>query len=263
MDFADRLAGLFGPRQRQVSLAKLLDFTPVSPSVQAHLAQVYVTLALALCLSAAGVYASVLTGFGQGLGMLSFLISVPWMLSTPPRPDTLGKRRTLFGAAALSQGLLLAPLVRASLALHPGVLFTAFAGTAGVFACFSAAALLSPRRQYLFLGGLLSSVLSTFLLLRLATWAFGGAALLFEAELYVGLAVFAGYVVYDTQMIVERCEAGIADPLRDALDLFVDFAAIFVRLLVIMLRNAEERKRREREHESHSRRRSAGATRLH
>lgn len=66
--------------------------------------------------------------------MLSFLISVPWMLSTPPRPDTLGKRRTLFGAAALSQGLLLAPLVRASLALHPGVLFTAFAGTAGAFA---------------------------------------------------------------------------------------------------------------------------------
>lgn len=28
----------------------------------------------------------------------------------------------------------------------------------GVFACFSAAALLSPRRQYLYLGGILSSV---------------------------------------------------------------------------------------------------------
>ncbi|KAL4419143.1 hypothetical protein ABPG77_002656 [Micractinium sp. CCAP 211/92] len=263
MDFADRLAGLFGPRQRQVSFAKLLDFTPLSPRVQAHLSQVYVTLALALCLSAAGVYASVLTGFGQGLGMLGFLVSVPWMLSTPPRPDTLGRRRALFGAAALSQGLLLAPIVRASLALHPGVLFIAFAGTAGVFACFSAAALLSPRRQYLFLGGLLSSVLSTFFLMRFATWAFGGGALLFEAELYLGLAVFAGYVVYDTQMIVERCEAGIPDVLRDALDLFVDFAAIFVRLLVVLLRNAEDRKRREREQDSRGRRRGAGATRLH
>lgn len=48
--------------------------------------------------------------------------------------------------------------------------------------------------------GLLSSVLSTFLLMRFATWAFGGRALLLEAELYVGLVVFAGYVVYDTQV---------------------------------------------------------------
>jgi hypothetical protein len=68
-----------------------------------------------------------------------------------------------------------------------------------VFACFSAAALLSPRRHYLYLGGLLSSVLSFFLLARLGTWVFGGAALLFQAELYLGLAVFAGYVVFDTQ----------------------------------------------------------------
>lgn len=40
MDFADRVSGLFGPRQRQVSFAKLLDFAPLSPAVQAHLAQV-------------------------------------------------------------------------------------------------------------------------------------------------------------------------------------------------------------------------------
>lgn len=81
-------------------------------------------------------FSSLITSLGcpAGLGMLGFLVSVPWMLSTPPRPDTLGRRRALFGAAALSQGLLLAPIVRASLALHPGVLFTAFAGTAGAFA---------------------------------------------------------------------------------------------------------------------------------
>lgn len=115
---------------------------------------------------------------------------------------------------AVPQGLLVAPLVRVALAVHPGVLFTAFGATAcewweslaavapglaaaqaalrllavataqyqlavlpihrilpapatsvpaGVFACFSAAALLSPRRSYLYLGGLLSSVLTTFM----------------------------------------------------------------------------------------------------
>ena len=152
---------------------------------------------------------------------------------------------------------------------------------AGVFACFSAAALLSPRRSYLYLGGLLSSVLTTFMWcaalrcgvlrmqgcahvkfcgreaqlvcsargpaglhfllymcgsqpckpgagqaplalcaspsltphphrtpafhlrprrMRLATFVFGGGALLYQAELYIGLAVFSGYVVYDTQV---------------------------------------------------------------
>jgi FtsH-binding integral membrane protein len=97
---------------------------------QLHM-QVYLTLAVALFLSAGGVYVSALTGFAQGLGMIGFLVSVPWMISVPASPATLRKRRMLFGTAAASQGLLVAPLVRSALALHPGVLFTAFAGTAG------------------------------------------------------------------------------------------------------------------------------------
>ena len=372
------------------------------------------TLAVALALAAVGVYASAVTGYGQGLGMIGFLVSVPWMLATPANPANLRKRRALFGGAAVSQGLLLAPLVRATLALHPGVLFTAFGGTAGelpcrverswlngsedcllllclsdsacppgkrmpccqhlgippthlvmppacpalparvpagVFACFSAAALLSPRRQYLYLGGLLSSVLTSFMWMRLGTWVLGGGAALFQAELYVGLAVFSGYVVsrglgwaggrvrgwggvdgreggragggvhcgsmaavssgssargagalrwhagaslcataaqqmstfppashllpsqqpalpapqvYDTQMVVERFEAGEHDTLRHALDLFIDFAAIFVRLLVILLRNAEAKAQREREREARAggRQRGGRTTRL-
>lgn len=36
--------------------------------------------------------------------------------------------------------------------------------------------------------------------MRLATWVFGGGTLLFQAELYLGLAVFSGYIVYDTQV---------------------------------------------------------------
>lgn len=89
-----------------------------------------------MALAAAGVWASAVTGYGQGLGMLGFLVCVPWMISTPARPDTLRKRRSLFACAALSQGLLLAPLVRTALAVHPAVLFTAFGGTAGALLAF-------------------------------------------------------------------------------------------------------------------------------
>ena len=41
------------------------------------------------------------------------------------------------------------------------------------------------------------------------------------------------------QVIVEKAEYGDRDHIKHALDLFVDFAAIFVRILVIMLQNAE------------------------
>lgn len=78
-------------------------------------------------------------------------------------------------------------------------------------------------------------------MMRFATWFAGGGAALFQAELYVGLLMFAGYIVFDTQLAIEKAESGSADVVNTSLDLFVDFVAIFVRLLVILLRNAQNK----------------------
>ncbi len=56
-------------------------------------------------------------------------------------------------------------------------------------------------RSYLFLGGFLSSAVSAMMLLRLGSWMFGGrGGFAYTAELYGGLAVFIGYVLFDTQV---------------------------------------------------------------
>lgn len=48
------------------------------------------------------------------------------------------------------------------------------------------------------------------------------------------------------QLIVEKAYAGETDHIKQALDLFVDFMAIFVRLLIILLQNAEKKQEKSR-----------------
>lgn len=48
-------------------------------------------------------------------------------------------------------------------------------------------------------------------------------------------------------MIVEKAELGDRDSIRAALELFVDFIGLFVRLLIILARNAEKKDDREKE----------------
>ncbi len=110
------------------------------------------------------------------------------------------------------------------------------------------AARFARRRAYLYLGGFSGrglSVLTVLSLLRL--FVRGSDAVYLGVQLYGGLMLFCGYVLYDTQVIIEKVHAGDRDDhLQHALDLFINLAAIFVRILIIMLRNNERREEDER-----------------
>ncbi|PNX99245.1 bax inhibitor [Trifolium pratense] len=121
------------------------------------------------------------------------------------------------------------------------LIFSSFVATALAFGCFSGAALVAKRREYLYLGGLVSSGLSILMWLHFASAIFGGSMAIFKFELYFGLLVFVGYIVVDTQEIVEKAHLGDLDYVKHALTLFTDLAAIFVRILVIMIKNSSER----------------------
>jgi hypothetical protein len=56
-----------------------------------------------------------------------------------------------------------------------------------------------------------------------------------NSQVYFGLLIFLGYMVYDTQEIIERAHRGDMDYIKHALTLFTDFVAVLVRILVIMV----------------------------
>lgn len=171
-----------------------------------------------------------------------------WLLATPPHKER--KRVELLMGAAVLEGASVGPLIDLAVQIDPSVLVTAFIGCAIAFGCFSAAAIVARRREYLYLGGLLSSGLSMMLWLNFASSIFGGSSSIFKFELYFGLLVFVGYIVFDTQDIIEKAHLGDLDYVKHALTLFTDFVAVFVRILIIMLKNSgernEEKKRKRR-----------------
>lgn len=251
MDFIDRMTG---NRWAGVQPATFLKFTNLDVRVQKHLQRTYATLLAALALSAVGCAADLAYHVSGIITYLAALGCLVGLSMTPSTPHTLNKRYAMLAGFSFCQGASLGGLVGLAAAISPSLVLTAFMCTAAIFLSFSLAALLSPRRSFLYLGGWLASAVSGLMVLRMSTWLFGGAVVAFQAELYVGLLVFAGYTIFDTQLIVEKAAAGSVDHVRSALDLLVDVLALFVRVLVILVRNAERKQQEEARRKSSKRR---------
>ncbi|KAG9144346.1 hypothetical protein Leryth_022335 [Lithospermum erythrorhizon] len=226
----------------------LKNFRQISPVVQSHLKQVYLALCCALVASAVGAYLHILWNIGGILTTLGCLGTMAWLLATPPYHEQ--KRVGLLMAAAVLEGASIGPLIDLAIQVDPSILVGAFVGCAVAFGCFSVAAMVAKRREYLYLAGVLSSGVSILFWLHFASSIFGGSMAMFKFELYFGLLVFVGYIVVDTQDIIERAHLGDLDYVKHALTLFTDFVAVFVRILIIMLKNAgekEEKKKKRRD----------------
>ncbi|MEW5302543.1 MAG: hypothetical protein WDW38_002306 [Sanguina aurantia] len=242
MDYVDRM---MGNRFSAASASTFLKFTALDRRVQLHLQKVYLTLSVSLAVAAAGCALDMALHIG---GFITFFLSLGCMFGLQAysaTPANLLKRTALLAGFAFSQGCSLGPLVQMGASISSGLVFTAFAATAAIFVCFSLAALVTQRRSYLFLGGWLSSAMSMIMVVKLAGWLFGARAMVFNVELYLGLLVFSGYVLLDTQLIVEKASAGNFDHIRHALDLLVDVIAMFVRILIILIKNAEKQRQAE------------------
>lgn len=139
-----------------------------------------------------------------------------------------------------SQSAVLSPL----LFFSPALLARAGLYTAGIVGSICYVGATAKDGQYLWMGGpLLAGVtvvaLSSLAPMILPATAFRTLVATEAISLYGGLAVFSGFVLWDTQKILHHAkmaQAGAvrADPLRESIGLELDVINIFVRMVQIL-----------------------------
>jgi len=209
----------------------------LTEDVRVHLKNVYGCLALSAIAAAAGAY--LLTG-----GFLSAVAGFGCILGLLLLPDNNGKNRKLrfllLIGFAISAGMGLAPLMNYAMVVDKTLVVSAFSSTAVLFTCFSLSALVSRRGEFLYLGGILSTLLIVLLVLSLTRVIFA-SVFMHQCYLFLGIIAMCGFILYDTQMIVEKRMLGDTDYVSHALDLFVDMLDMF-RFLLVLLTDKEQRR---------------------
>jgi len=218
------------------------------PPVRSHLKNVYASLTMCLLTAAGGAYIHMFTNILRGGSILLSLLGLGLALGLFMTPDN-GKNRStrlamLLGFAFFA-GLGLGPLLDMAIMMNPTIVPSALMLTTAVFACFSGAALYAPDGKYLYLGGSLLSGLSTLMFLGFMNLFFR-SQLLFQAHIYIGLAIFCGFVMYDTQLIIHRARQGDRDFIAHSLDLFIDFIQIFRKILVLLMQKEDRNQKKRR-----------------
>jgi len=219
------------------------------PHVRTHLKNVYATLTMSIMTAALGSYVHLYTDFLQGGGILFSLLGLGLAFGLYAYPDNGKNRSTRFGMLmgfAFLTGLGLGPLLDLAIMMDPSIVPSALLLTSVVFASFTGASLVAPSGQYLYLGGSLISGLSTLMFLGFIN-IFFRSQLLFQAHLYLGLAIFCGFIMFDTQVIIEKARRGDKDFVSHSLDLFIDFVQVFRKVLILLMQkdnNKNEKKRR-------------------
>ncbi|XP_061684192.1 probable Bax inhibitor 1 [Syngnathoides biaculeatus] len=230
--------------ERNINLDAVFKFSQISHSTQLHLKNVYSSLAVCMFAAAAGAYTRVVLRLFQG-GVIFGLASLglmAWLAMMPHNAETERKRLAILVGFAFLNGIGLGPTLDFVIAVNPSIIVTAFMGTSLIFICFTLSALYAKRRSYLFLGGTLMSGLSILFLTSLLN-AFFGSVVLFKAHLYLGLLLMCGFVLFDTQLIIEKAENGDKDYVWHCVDLFLDFITIFRKLMVILALNDRDKKK--------------------
>jgi len=207
-----------------------------------HMRKVYGTLAAGIGIAAGASMFAMATPLGALHPLIPGLASmVPLMglMYTSKHTTSHALRVGMFAAFTGLSGVAMAPLLMIALKVSPAVVPQALILTTALFGTMTGLSLLAKPgatlRWGVPLGGGLMLLMATGIGAMFVPVTSAWYPLLHSFQLYGGLALFTAYVAYDTQKMIDEYEMGEDDHLKHAVDLFIDFKAIFTRVLILLM----------------------------
>ena len=223
----------------------------ISPKTQLHLRNVYGNLMLCTGVCALGMYINAVTILSGFMWTVAILIGMAYLMyKITNKQENETTRMGYLWALSFCMGFLIGPAIHHIAEFEPMILIQAISYTCLVFGSFSAIALFAKRRSYLFLGGIISATMSCLFWYSTLSWLFGyskNGGQFGLVYMMVGLFIACIYIIYDTQIIIEKAERGDKDVPTHTMTLFMDFFDLFVKILQVLLKLKEEAARKENE----------------
>ncbi|KAI0066394.1 hypothetical protein BV25DRAFT_1970940 [Artomyces pyxidatus] len=180
-----------------------------------------------------------------GVSLVGSIGSMMGVFYTPPEKTI--QKHAFWLAFNACQAATLSPLFF----LNPAILSRAALYTCGIVGSLSYIGATATNDKYLFMGGPLLAGVTVVALSSLAPMALPlgmrGLAVAESISLYGGLAVFGGFVLFDTQKILQHARlaergAMARDPMREAIGLELDMINIFIRIVQILAMQGNKKK---------------------
>merc|ERR1711990_44360 len=190
---------------------------------------------------------TIISGFLSSVAAMIGMAYLMYKVSNVYESESL--RLGYLKALSFCMGFLVGPLIHHLAEFEPEILIQAVSYTAIMFGSFTAISLFSKRRSYLFLGGIIMTMTSCMFWYRAMGWLFGYSRYGGEfGMIYTmsGLFVACLYVIYDTQLIIERAERGFKDVPTHTMILFVDLFELFIKIIQVLIKLNEDNKKKEK-----------------
>eukprot|EP01116_Phalansterium_solitarium_P006130 TRINITY_DN18434_c0_g1_i1.p1 TRINITY_DN18434_c0_g1~~TRINITY_DN18434_c0_g1_i1.p1 ORF type:complete len:265 (+),score=97.25 TRINITY_DN18434_c0_g1_i1:173-967(+) len=229
----------------------------VKPVVKQYLTNTYSYVAGELVVTGATAYAAKQLGVTRwiveqaqahpiAVALVGTAVPVGLMLTTllVDKRDKPAKHAAL-AATCVGMGVVLSPISY----IPSRLVVPAAAMTAGIVGSLSAVAIGTNDLRFLYLAGPLSMGVTTMALANLFSRFTGDAAtdVLDNFNLYGGLVIFGGYVLFDTHNAISNALLkDDPDYINESFSLYGDVINIFVKLLRMLIKAEEEKDKRRR-----------------